>query len=109
MELVELEMKMNRIIQFFENCAVFFVGVWWSIYLLVWLAYIWIRCKLTNTNYSDGGHKFGGGHPTGFYRVKDDHRYYTNGEIMKDIFPLSRYHTSAICECEYCSHKKNNK
>lgn len=54
------------------------IGTLWIFFCLL---YIRCRCKLTGTEYSEGGYKFGMGFPRGYYRVKEGLRYYESGEI----------------------------
>jgi hypothetical protein len=54
--------------------------------------YVLCRCKITGTKYSVGGHKFGMGYPTGYYKIRNGLRYYESGEIA-----LSN-HRNGVCK-----------
>lgn len=64
----------------------FLISCWTAVYLLVWLGYIYIRCKITGTKYSESDPKFGQGFPTGYYKLKHGLRYYESGEIALEDF-----------------------
>jgi hypothetical protein len=70
--------KIIELLDFLITCI-------WGIYLLVYFLIrggcIYIRCKITGEGYSEGGHKWGGGFPRGFYKMRSGLRYYKSGEI----------------------------
>ena len=55
--------------------------------------YVLCRCKITGTKYSVGGHKFGMGYPTGYYKIRNGLRYYESGEIA-----LTNNYRNGVCK-----------
>lgn len=55
--------------------------VWLTLRYVIYVIYVWCRCKITGTKHSEGGHKFGKGYPNGYYKIICGMRYYESGEI----------------------------